>query len=130
MYQETTDGITVQVTPLYLPQQSDPAAGKYLWAYTVVIMNDGPTAVQLLRRHWIITDAMGRAEEVEGPGVVGQQPVLQPGERYEYTSGAPLPTPSGFMGGSYLMRWQDGASLQVRIPTFSLDCPEGKGAVH
>lgn len=123
MYTETTRGITVTVQPVYLDDQSSPAEGHYVWAYRVRIENNGPETVQLKRRHWKITDALGRMQEVQGAGVVGEQPVLQPGGFYEYTSGTPLPTPSGIMMGSYQMENDDGETFDVGIPAFSLDSP-------
>ena len=119
----STRGITVRVTPFYLAEQSDPDAPRHVWAYTVVIENAGEATVQLRERAWRITDANGRVEHVRGPGVVGEQPVLQPGERFEYTSGCPLPTPSGFMEGHYTMACEDGETFEAAIPTFSLDLP-------
>jgi ApaG protein len=101
MYAETTRSIKVTVKPFYLEDQSSPAENHYVWAYHVRIENQGPEIVQLRRRHWRITDGLGRVQEVRGPGVVGEQPVLKPGEAYEYTSGTPLSTPSGIMVGSY-----------------------------
>ena len=123
MYRATTLGIQVTVEPMYLEEQSEPLNGRFVWAYTVEIRNLGQIAVQLRRRHWIITDALGRVEEVEGAGVIGQQPVIQPGEAFEYTSGCPLPTPSGIMEGSYRMELPDGHFIAVEIPAFSLDAP-------
>lgn len=123
MYTETTRGITVTVQPVYLDDQSSPAEGHYVWAYRVRIENNGGETVQLKRRHWRITDALGRMQEVQGTGVVGEQPVLQPGETYEYTSGTPLATPSGIMMGTYQMENDDGETFDVSIPAFSLDSP-------
>ncbi len=123
MYTQTTRGITVTVQPIFLDDQSSPAEGHYVWAYRVRIQNNGDDTVQLMRRHWKITDAMGRMQEVQGAGVVGEQPVLEPGETFEYTSGTPLPTPSGIMLGSYQMETDDGETFDVAIPAFSLDSP-------
>lgn len=123
MYSETTRSIQVTVKPFFLEDQSSPAEGHYVWAYHVRIENHGSETVQLRRRHWRITDGMGRVQEVRGPGVVGEQPVLAPGDVYEYTSGTPLTTPSGIMAGSYEMEMQDGSSFAVAIPAFSLDSP-------
>ncbi|HLO75712.1 MAG TPA: Co2+/Mg2+ efflux protein ApaG [Magnetospirillum sp.] len=123
MYTETTRGITVTVQPVFLDDQSAPADGHYVWAYRVRIENNGATTVQLKRRHWKITDALGRVQEVEGAGVVGEQPVLHPGESYEYTSGTPLTTPSGIMMGTYRMESDEGETFDVSIPAFSLDSP-------
>lgn len=123
MYTETTRGITVTVQPVYLDDQSSPAEGHYVWAYRVRIDNNGAETVRLKRRHWKITDALGRRQEVEGEGVVGEQPVLQPGQSYEYTSGTPLNTPSGIMVGSYQMESDGGETFDIGIPAFSLDSP-------
>lgn len=123
MYTETTRGITVTVQPVYLDDQSSPSEGHYVWAYRVRIENNGAETVQLKRRHWKITDALGRMQEVQGAGVVGEQPVLEPGGSYEYTSGTPLATPSGIMMGSYQMENDDGETFDVSIPAFSLDSP-------
>ena len=103
MYSETTRSIKVTVRPFYLEQHSSPADNHYVWAYHVRIENGGDETVQLRRRHWEITDSFGRQQEVRGPGVVGEEPVLAPGESFEYTSSCPLPTPSGFMVGDYEM---------------------------
>jgi ApaG protein len=123
MYTETTRSITVTVNPIYLEDQSSPAENHYVWAYQVRIENHGSDTVQLRRRHWRITDALGRVQEVRGAGVVGEQPVLEPGESFEYTSGTPLPTPSGIMVGSYEMETRKGENFEVAVPAFSLDSP-------
>jgi len=123
MYSETTNAIRVTVEPTYLEEQSSPADNHYVWAYHVMIENTGGDTVQLLTRHWRITDSLGRIQEVRSAGVVGEQPVLSPGQSFEYTSGTPLPTPSGIMDGSYGMRAADGAQFDVAIPAFSLDSP-------
>ncbi len=123
MYTATTRLIRVTVEPTYLDDQSAPADDHYVWAYQVTIKNDGAETVQLLNRHWQITDSMGRLQEVRGAGVVGEQPVLKPGEAFEYTSGTPLPTPSGIMVGSYEMTNETGQRFEVEIPAFSLDSP-------
>ena len=123
MYSETTRSITVTVKPIYLEDQSSPGDNHYVWAYQVRIENNGGETVQLLRRYWRITDALGRVQEVRGPGVVGEQPVLEPGESFEYTSGTPLATPSGIMVGRYEMETRDGESFEVAIPALSLDSP-------
>ncbi len=124
MYSETTRSIKVTVHPFYLEQHSSPAEGHWVWAYHVKIENSGSETVQLRNRHWRITDAMGRLQEVRGPGVVGEQPVLAPGASFEYTSSCPLPTPSGFMVGDYEMETNGGENFLVRVPAFSLDTPE------
>jgi len=130
MYSETTEGITVTVKPVYLEDQSAPARGHYVWAYHVKIENNGPTTVQLLNRYWKITDGNGEVQEVQGAGVVGEQPTLRPGQSYDYTSGCPLSTPSGFMVGSYEMAAEGGARFSVRIPAFSLDLPNARRQLH
>jgi ApaG protein len=123
MYSAITREIRVQVEPIYLDDQSEPDAAQYVWAYRVQIENEGLETVQLLTRYWHITDGMGRVQEVRGAGVVGEQPVLNPGESYEYTSGTPLPTPSGIMKGTYQMRTPAGEKFDIEVPAFSLDCP-------
>ena len=130
MYMAVTRGIAVSVEPAYLEERSSPAQGQYVWAYRVTIENGGPETVQLLSRHWMITNARGEFTEVKGPGVVGEQPVLRPGESFVYTSGAPLNTPSGMMGGSYRMETKSGESFDIEIPTFSLDRPGESAVVH
>jgi len=123
MYSETTRSIKVTVKPVYLEDQSAPRDNHYLWAYHVRIENQGGETVQLRRRHWRITDGFGRVQEVRGPGVVGEQPLLAPGATYEYTSSTPLSTPSGIMVGTYEMETPQGESFAVAIPAFSLDSP-------
>ena len=123
LYTAITRGIAVSVEPTYLEAQSSPDSSEYLWAYRVTIENQGRETVQLLSRHWMITNARGELNEVKGPGVVGEQPLLKPGESYEYTSGAPLDTPSGMMGGAYQMESESGERFDIEIPTFSLDRP-------
>jgi len=125
MYSATTRAICVTVKPQYLPDQSDPAKSQYVWAYQVRIENKGDVAVQLRSRHWKITDGLGRKQDVKGAGVIGQTPRLKPGEAFEYTSGTPLSTPSGFMGGTYQMVSETGENFEIEIPTFSLDTPGG-----
>lgn len=122
-YSETTRGICVTVVPQYLPEQSSPNDQRFVWAYTVRIENQGGEPVQLVNRFWRITDAVGTSHEVRGEGVVGEQPLLQPGEAFEYTSGTPLATPSGMMLGSYEMETNDGEFFDVAVPAFSLDSP-------
>ena len=123
MYTATTRAIQVTVRPQYLPEQSDPEKSHFVWAYQVRIENKGNVTVQLRSRHWKITDALGRLQEVKGAGVVGETPVLRPGHAFEYTSRTPLPTPSGFMGGTYQMVSESGENFDIEIPTFSLDMP-------
>lgn len=122
-YTATTRAITVTVEPTYLAARSSPEDAQYFWTYRVIIENHGPETVQLLSRHWMISNSRGELTEVKGPGVVGAQPVLKPGESHVYTSGAPLNTPSGMMGGSYEMESETGERFDVEIPTFSLDRP-------
>jgi ApaG protein len=119
----TTRGVRVRVTPIYVPERSAPEEGSYFFAYRIRITNTGDETVQLMRRHWIITDGSGRAEEVEGTGVVGETPVLPPGTTFEYTSFCPLPTPFGTMQGSYQMRTAAGETFEVAIGQFSLAAP-------
>ena len=123
MYDRTTRGIRIEVQPFYLEDQSTPDQRHFVWAYRVKIENIGLEPVQLLNRYWKITDGFGRIKEVRGPGVVGEQPRLDPGEMFEYTSGTPLSTPSGIMAGTYEMTTDDGDSFPVEVPTFSLDSP-------
>jgi len=122
-YEMSTRGIRVRVKPQYSDDQSTPDEGYYFWTYTVEIANEGEETVQLRSRVWRITDASGRTEEVRGPGVVGQTPVIQPGSSFSYTSGCPLPTPSGIMVGAYQMASETGSVFEVAIPAFSLDSP-------
>jgi ApaG protein len=124
MYRETTHDITITVKPYYLEDQSSPDQAHFVWAYHVRIENNGERTVQLRNRYWRITDSRGRVQEVRGAGVVGEQPVLKPGDSFEYTSGTPLPTPSGIMGGTYQMEAAEtGERFDVTIPSFSLDSP-------
>jgi ApaG protein len=123
MYMAITNDIQVTALPDFLPDRSDPDQSRYFWSYTIEIANLGRERVQLVSRHWIIIDANGRKEEVRGPGVVGEQPVLEPGETFRYASGCPLTTPSGMMQGSYRMVTDEGATFDVEIPAFSLDSP-------
>jgi ApaG protein len=122
-YEATTHGVTVKVVPSFLEDDSAPVRDYYFWAYSVEITNVGRQRVQLLSRHWKITDSAGRVQEVRGEGVVGEQPILEPGESFRYTSGAPLRTPSGIMLGWYQMEAADGETFDVVIPPFSLDSP-------
>ncbi|WP_428032718.1 Co2+/Mg2+ efflux protein ApaG [Ancylobacter sp.] len=123
MYRATTKGVQVTVTPRFAPERSDPERSQYFWAYTVEIVNLGVDTVQLRSRHWIITDALGRVQEVRGAGVVGEQPVLPPGAHFEYTSGVPLPTSTGIMEGSYSLEIPSGETFDAEVPAFSLDVP-------
>jgi ApaG protein len=119
----TTRGVTVRVSVSFLPEQSEPAKGRWFWAYHIRIENDGKQAVQLLTRHWTITDGRGRRHEVRGDGVVGEQPVIEPGQSYDYVSGCPLQTPTGTMEGSYHMVAEDGSTFEAAIPRFPLIGP-------
>jgi ApaG protein len=122
-YLANTRGIAVSVEPTYIEARSSPDHSQYFWAYRVLIENQGLKRVQLLSRHWMISNARGELTEVKGEGVVGEQPVLEPGESFEYTSGAPLDTPSGMMGGAYQMESESGERFDIEIPTFSLHRP-------
>jgi ApaG protein len=118
---------SVEVEPQFLPDQSDPAAEKFGFAYTITVHNTGDVPAQLISRHWIITDARGHVEEVKGLGVVGQQPLLKPGEAFQYTSGARLRTPSGTMHGTYFCVAEDGERFEAEIPMFVLDASGAGG---
>lgn len=122
-YEAETNGIVVRVRPSYLAGQSDPAGGRWVWAYQVEIVNLSAVPVTLKSRRWVITDALGHVEEVRGAGVVGEQPTIQPGDSYSYASGCPLGTASGSMVGGYHMTDADGRMFEVAIPAFSLDVP-------
>jgi ApaG protein len=130
MYRAVTRDIQVTVTPHYLADKSSPDHDRYFWSYTIEIRNLGRVTVQLKTRHWKITDGFGHVQEVRGPGVVGEQPVLKPGERYEYTSGVPLNTPSGLMSGSYQMVAENGERFDAEVPAFSLDSPNVARVLH
>ncbi|MEZ5854689.1 MAG: Co2+/Mg2+ efflux protein ApaG [Hyphomicrobiaceae bacterium] len=130
MYEAVTNGIRVRVTPRFLEDQSVPEEGRYFWAYTVEIANDGAETVQLKTRHWQIVDGNGRRETVNGPGVIGKTPTLEPGKSFSYTSGCPLTTPSGIMSGSYQMQLADGRMMDVEIPGFSLDSPYARRSIN
>jgi ApaG protein len=130
MYKAVTRGISVTVTPRYLPEESSPEAEQYFFAYTIEIINMSTEQVQLRTRYWKIIDGYGRIQEVRGAGVVGEQPVLGPGESFTYTSGCPLTTPSGTMQGSYLMVTRGGESFDAEIPAFSLDMPQAKRVLN
>jgi len=125
-----TRSIEVTVTPRFIPDRSSPQNGYYFWAYTIEITNHGVETVQLKTRHWRITDALGRLQEVQGAGVVGEEPVLEPGKSFEYTSGVPLPTASGFMAGSYGMVSTKGEKFDIEIPAFSLDAPDAERIIN
>lgn len=123
MYRALTKGIEVVVEPYYLEEQSDPDDDRYVWGYRIVISNFSQEAVRLISRYWHITDQNGQVDEVTGPGVIGEQPHLGPGDTYEYSSGCPLDTPSGVMFGRYQMETDRGVIFDVDIPAFSLDVP-------
>ncbi len=130
MYKCVTRDISVEVQPTYLPDQSSPDENYFVWAYTVQIENHGNEVVQLRTRYWKITDATGQSQEVRGEGVIGEQPMLEPGTSFQYTSGTPLSTSSGIMVGSYQMVSKSGEMFNVDIPAFSLDSPFSNAAVH
>jgi ApaG protein len=131
MYRTSTRDIEVQVTPRFLSERSSPENGYYFWAYTIEITNHGTATVQLKTRHWKITDAHGRLQEVKGAGVVGETPTLEPGKSFEYTSGVPLPTPSGFMTGTYgMIVSESGEDFDVQIPAFSLDASQSRRTLN
>lgn len=128
-YAATTHHITVRVAPRYLADQSDPDAPRHVWSYHVRIENHGPETVQLMTRHWVITDSDGRTEIVDGPGVIGQQPLIDPGSAFDYVSGCPLATTSGTMHGHYAMAAASGAFNAI-IPAFALQHPSLKPSVN
>jgi ApaG protein len=130
MYQAVTRGISVTVSPRYMPEESSPDQGRYFFAYSVEIINLGLERVQLRSRYWKIIDGRGQVQEVRGAGVVGKQPVLGPGESFNYTSGCPLTTPDGTMEGTYSMEASSGETFEVEIPAFSLDGPRANRVVH
>jgi ApaG protein len=130
MYEAVTHQVKVTVEPAFDPVRSDPDERRYFWRYSIEIVNLGEAPVTLMERHWRITDAHGRQQEVRGPGVVGEQPTIEPGKAFRYTSGCPLTTPSGVMVGEYRMIDPDGRSFDVSIPAFSLDFPEGKRVLN
>lgn len=130
MYRTTTRDIEVTVTPRFMSDRSAPDRSHYFWAYTIEIANNGRDTVQLKTRYWHITDGTGRVQEVRGAGVVGEEPVIAPGESFEYTSGVPLPTASGFMKGTYGMVSESGEKFDIKIPTFSLDAADTKRTIN
>jgi ApaG protein len=130
VYERTTRGIRVAVKPAYLDDQSDPDDGRFVWSYSVTIENLGSETVQLLSRYWHITDERGHIQEVRGPGVVGAQPVLEPGQAFEYASGCPLATPSGAMVGHYELRAASGETFEADIPMFLLESPHERRQIH
>ena len=130
MYRAVTRNIQVTVTPAFMEAESSPADGRFFWSYTVEIVNLGDETVQLKTRHWRITDARGRLQEVRGEGVVGKTPILRPGERFDYTSGCPLPTAEGIMAGEYHMVTDRGEAFSVAVPAFSLDSPHARRVLN
>ncbi len=130
MYRAVTRDIEVTVTPKFLADRSAPDKGQFFWAYTIEIANNGRETVQLKTRYWHITDALGRVQEVRGAGVVGEEPVIPPGESFEYTSGVPLQTPSGFMAGRYGMVTKAGERFEIEIPAFSLDSAHASRTIN
>lgn len=124
MSDTVTRGVRIRVQPQYVAEQSEPAASQYLFAYHITIRNEGEQTVQLLTRHWIITDGEGRVQEVRGPGVVGYQPLLRPGEEFQYTSGCPLTTPVGTMHGEFGMITESGEKFDAQIQPFRLAVPQ------
>ncbi len=124
MYRAVTRGIEVSVEPFYLEDQSDPDENRYVWGYRITIANNSTETVQLRSRYWQITDANGHVEEVRGAGVVGEQPTLEPGDSFQYSSGCPLTTTSGVMVGRYQMQGNGGSMFEIDIPAFSLDMPD------
>src|ERR1700730_14747692 len=130
MYRAVTRRIEVTVEPDFLPERSSVAKSEYFWSYSIVITNTGAETVQLRTRHWIIIDATAHRHEFRGEGVVDEQPVLRPGERFEYTSGVPLRTASGIMTGRYQMVSENGEQFELEAPTFSLDSPDGKRVLN
>ncbi|MEX0345248.1 MAG: Co2+/Mg2+ efflux protein ApaG [Rhizobiaceae bacterium] len=130
MYRAETEGIEVVVEPFYLEDRSDPADSHFVWAYRVTIANNSDATAQLISRYWQITDGNGRIEEVVGDGVVGEQPELRPGDSYQYTSGCPLATSSGFMVGRYTMVDNGGRRFDIAIPAFSLDIPDSLRTIN
>jgi len=130
MYRAVTRNIEIVVTPRFVADRSSPENNYFFWAYTISITNKGTETVQLKTRHWRITDAHGRRQEVRGAGVIGEEPVLKAGEAFEYTSGVPLQTSSGFMTGSYGMVTVGGEHFDVDIPVFSLDSSEAKRTIN
>ena len=130
MYSKTTNGVIVTVTPYFLDDQSSPQESHYVWAYQVNILNNSDITMKLDHRNWIIIDANGKIVNVQGEGVVGEFPILEPGESFEYTSGTPLKTNNGMMQGFYLMSRENGEQLKIDIPAFSLDSPYNKKRLH
>lgn len=130
MYKAVTRGVSVTVTSRYMPEESSPGESRYFFAYSIEIINGSPERLQLRSRHWRIVDGKGQLHEVRGEGVVGEQPVLGPGESFSYTSGCPLTTPDGTMQGSYVMEAASGETFLAEIPAFPLESPHVKRVMH
>ncbi|MEM6682337.1 MAG: Co2+/Mg2+ efflux protein ApaG [Pseudomonadota bacterium] len=128
-YQQTTDGVTISAQPVFMDDESDPDEHQYLWAYTIRIDNDRGEDIELLTRHWRIIDGRGQSEHVSGDGVVGERPIIRPGESFEYTSCCPLKTASGLMDGSYEFATEGGLE-RIPVPRFSLDSPYGELVIN
>ncbi len=129
-YQHTSHGITVRVEVNYVPQEDHEGDERYLWAYHITMINGSADTMQLKTRHWTIMDARGRVQKVDGPGVVGETPVLKPGASYTYSSGCPLSTSSGSMSGHYMFTREDGLPVKIVIPAFSLDLPDARRVLN
>ncbi|MFN3671163.1 MAG: Co2+/Mg2+ efflux protein ApaG [Bosea sp. (in: a-proteobacteria)] len=130
MYQAETHGVRVTAVPKFMESESSPEQNRYFWGYSIEIVNLSLQTIQLMSRHWFITDGRGEVHEVRGEGVVGQQPVIRPGESFSYTSGCPLMTPDGSMSGFYAMLGEDGVIFDVAVPLFPLDSPYVKKVLH
>lgn len=130
MYAQETKGVVVRVEPHFLDEESEPEDNRFFWTYSVAIENTGAEPIQLVGREWRITDAKNRTEIVRGRGVVGEEPVIEPGQSFRYTSAAPLATASGFMAGAYTMVSQGGDHFEALIPSFALDSPYGAATRH
>lgn len=130
MFEQKTGDVIVRVEPDFLPEQSSPQDGRFIWAYTVEIENQSDTDLQVVERFWKIADSRGQVQEIHGEGVVGEKPVLRPGETFRYTSGAPLSAPSGMMLGTYSLKAPGGEKFDVNIPPFALDSPQGSRIIH
>jgi ApaG protein len=130
MYEQETAGVVVRVEPRFSPEHSEPDSGRYVWTYTIEIENQSPETVQLISRFWRITDENGLTQEVRGPGVIGQQPVIAPGNRFRYTSMCPLAAPSGVMLGAYSMVGANGAPFDIAVPAFALESPHQQRLVN
>ncbi|WP_068318168.1 Co2+/Mg2+ efflux protein ApaG [Polycladidibacter hongkongensis] len=130
MYRSITRDVQITVEPKFLADESEPAEQQYFWSYTIAIANLSTEAIKLRRRAWTIIDARGHKREVSGVGVVGEEPVIEPGDTFEYTSGCPLSTSSGIMSGSYTMQSETGETFSVEVPTFSLDTPESQRVLN